>query len=116
MTRRRAHLEVLEDGEVGKHLSALGDVTDARFADAMARPAGDVGPVEDHTAVGRLLDSVDGADQRSLAGAVSADDGDDLARRDGERDPGEGLGVAVIEVQALDGEQGRAHAISCSPR
>ena len=46
----------------------------------------------------------DGADQRGLAGAVGADDGDDLALRDLERDAVERLGVAVEEVEILDRE------------
>ena len=45
------------------------------------------------------LHAEDGADQRALAGAIGADDGDDLARRDIERHAVERLGVAVEEVE-----------------
>src|SRR5581483_6543012 len=89
---RRAHLEVLENGEVGEDLAAFGDMADARLAHAMARPAGDVLAVEYHAPARRPLDAMDGADQRALAGAVGADDGDDLARVDAERDAGQRLG------------------------
>src|SRR5258705_182741 len=41
--QHRAHGEVLGDRERRKDLAALGDLTDAEIADAMARPAGDVG-------------------------------------------------------------------------
>ena len=46
MARRGAHLEVLQHREVGEDLAAFGDMADARLADALARPAGDVAAVE----------------------------------------------------------------------
>ena len=110
------HLEVFEHGEVGKHLPSLGDVADACLADAIARPAGDVGAVEADGAARRRLDAVDGADQRALACAIGADDRHDFAGRDLERDAGQRLRIAVIEVEAGDLEQRRVHATSSSPR
>ena len=56
------------------------------------------------------LDAGDGADQRGLAGAVRADDGDDLALADLEAHVVEGLGVAVIEIEIAD----RKHQIFVS--
>ena len=67
---------------VGKHLPALGDLADAEIADAVARPAGDVGAAEADAAARRSQHAGDGADQRGLAGAVGADDGDDRALLD----------------------------------
>jgi hypothetical protein len=58
----------------------------------------------------RLLDAGDGADQRTLARAVGADDGHDLALGDLERHAGQRLGVAVEEVEVLDLEKGAHHA------
>ena len=59
----------------------------------------------------------DGADQRGLARAVGADDGDDLALGDLERDAVERLRVAVEEVEIADGQHhGRAAAARAPPR
>ena len=109
-----AHLEVLEHGQVGKHLPALGDMAHAGLADAMARPSRDVGAVEAHAAGGGSLDAMDGADQRALAGSVGAHDGHDFSGRDVDGDAGQGLGIAIVEVEAIDLEQRRTHAGSPS--
>ena len=90
-------------------------MADAGLADAMGRPGCDVDAVEADASVGRLLDAVNDADQRALAGAVGADDGHDLAIADVERDAVERLGVAIEEVEVLD-VQKRVHRTSCSPR
>ncbi len=50
-----------------------------------------------------------GVEQRGLAGAVGADDGDDAAGLDGQRDVAHGLDLAVGDGEAVDGEDGRAH-------
>jgi hypothetical protein len=68
----------------------------------VARQAGDVLAAEAHAARARLFDACDGADQARLAGAVGADDGDQLARLRTERDRVERLGVAVEQVEVLD--------------
>ena len=44
------------------------------------------------------------ANERRLAGAIGADDGDDGALLDVERDTVERLGVAVEHVEVFDGE------------
>ena len=55
----------------------------------------------------------DGADERGLAGAVGADDGDDRALGDLERDAVERLRVAVEDIEVLD----RQHqATASAPR
>ena len=41
--QHRADVEILRDRQGWKNLAALGDLADAQIADAMARPAGDVG-------------------------------------------------------------------------
>ena len=48
----------------------------------------------------RPLDAGDGADQARLAGAVGADDGDELALLHVERDAVQRLRVAVEEIEA----------------
>ena len=91
-------------------------MADARLAHAMGRPARDVDAVEAQRAARRLLDAVDGADQRALARAVGADNGHDLAGGDLERHSAERLRIAVVEVEAVDLEERGAHSASGSPR
>ena len=65
----------------------------------------------------RRLDAGDGADQARLAGAVGADDGDQLALLGAERDAVERLRVAVEEVEAFHFEDhGRGPPVSSRPR
>src|SRR6185437_5728532 len=45
------------------------------------------------------LHAEDAADERALARAIGADDGDDLARLDVERDIVERLGIAIEEIE-----------------
>ena len=79
--QHRAHFEVLGDGERREHLAAFRDLPDAEIADAVRRQAGDVGAAQHDAAARRPVHAGDGADQRGLAGAVGADDGDDRALR-----------------------------------
>ena len=83
----RAHREIVGDRQVsGK---SAGPRRPGRCRDAQmrcARPAGDVLALEADAAARRALHAGDGADERGLAGAIGADDGDDLARRHLERD------------------------------
>ena len=78
-----ADLEILVDAERRENLPALGDLADAEIAHAMARQAADLGPAEPDAAASRAMHAGDGLDQRSLAGAVGAHDGDDRSRVDG---------------------------------
>jgi hypothetical protein len=57
--------------------------------DTVRRRARDVGAVEDDPAPGRRLHATDRLQQRRLAGSVRADEGDDLALVDRERDTGD---------------------------
>ena len=52
----------------------------------------------------RFVHAGDGADERGLAGAVGADNGDDGALLDVERNAVERLGVAVEHVEVFDPE------------
>ena len=58
-------------------------------------------------AAGDRLDAGEAAEQRGLAGAVGADDGDDLAGVDREVDAVQHLDAAVAGAQALDVKHGR---------
>ena len=62
----------------------------------------DVGAAKHDAAARRPVHAGDGADERGLAGAVGADDGDDRALVDLERDVVERLRVAVEHVEVLD--------------
>ena len=82
---------VLEDqADVAAHVVALGD--DVEAADAR-RPGRGRGQGAEHV------------DRRALAGAVGAEEAEDLARRDGERHAADGVDLAVglDEVVDLDG-------------
>ena len=100
--QHRAHGEVFGDRERRKDLAALRDLADAEVADAVARPARDVAAAKHDAPARRAVHARDGADERGLAGAVRADDGDDLAFRDLERDAIERLRVAVEHIEVLD--------------
>ena len=105
--------EIFGDRERRKHLAAFRHLADAEIADFVARPAGDIEPAEIDVAARRFVHAGDGADERGLAGAVGADDGDDGALLDLERNAVERLGVAVEDVEVFDLEH---HATSSAPR
>ena len=100
--------QVLGHGEPGEHGLAAGDLDDAERH-----------PLVGGEPVDRLAAEGDGAgdcgaspeidpQQRRLAGAVRAEQGDDLAGVDAQVDAEEHLDVAVGEVDAARLEQGRA--------
>src|SRR5229473_777426 len=102
----RAHFEILQDAHVGEDLAALRHLAESQIADHMRRRSRDIAILEADRAARGLLHAEDGADERALAGAVGADDGDDLARGDVERDAVERLGVAVEEVELAHRQHG----------
>lgn len=66
---------------------------------------GDVGEgfaVEDDAAADRFEQAGEGAQGGGLAGAVGADEGDDLAGLDGEGDALDGFDLAVGDAEVLD--------------
>ena len=97
-----AHPQVLGDRERGENLAPFRHLAEAKLADLVARPAGNVLPAIEDTAARGLEHAGDGADERGLAGAVGADDGRDRALLDCERDAVERLGVAVEDVEVFD--------------
>src|ERR1019366_3972145 len=108
-----AHIQVLDRRQGRENLAAFGDLTDAETADLMPRPAGDIQAAEIDVAACRLVHPGDGADERGLAGAVGADNGDDGALLDLERDAVERLGVAVEHVEIFNLQH---HAITSAPK
>ena len=105
-----ADVEVLGHRERGKDLAAFGHLAEAEVADAMARPAGNIGAAEDDAAARLRLHAGERADERRLAGAVGADDGDDRAFRDLERHAVERLHVAVEDIEVFDAQHHTASA------
>ena len=81
----------------------------------MGRPAGDIDAVEQDSAARRLLDAVNGADQRALARAVGADDGHDLVLEYFKRDGRKGGRVAIEQIEVFHFEQ-CGHSSKSSPR
>ena len=78
----------------------------------MARPARDIIAAIADRAACRAQHARDGADERGLARTVRADDRDDRAFFDFDRDAVERLRVAVEHIEGLDGE----HQIASAPR
>ena len=78
-SRRRRRFSA--HGERREHAVAAGHLHDAERGDLVRRGVGDLAPVEDHRAVVGLDHARDGLQQRRLAGAVRAEQRDDLALR-----------------------------------
>ena len=76
----------------------------------MARPAGNIGIAENNAAARLALHAGDGADERRLAGAVGADNGDDRALFDLKRHAVERLHVAVKHIEVFDAQHHTASA------
>src|SRR5690606_39576705 len=81
----------------------LGEVGEAAVAHAIADLAG-----------AALHPRRDAIQERGLAGAGFADDGDDLAGPQIERDIGAADEVAVAALEVADGEDGVAHSAASS--
>ena len=105
-----AHLQVLEHGHAREDPATLRRLRDPQAHDAVGGEAVEALPVEDHGAPARPHRAEDGAEGGGLAGAVGADEGDDLPRLDGERDPAQGADIAVVGVHVVEGEHARYRA------
>src|SRR5690242_7177378 len=77
-----AELQVLAHGHASEEAAAFGDDGDALLAVAMRREAREIATVQAHRAGDDTVQAGDGVDQRGLAGAVRADDADQLALAD----------------------------------
>ena len=94
--------EVLEDGEVLVEAEALGHVADA-LLDALGLPH-DVAARDGPAAAGGIEDAAEHPDEGGLAGAVRAEDAEDLPAADVERDVAHGdeLAEAARQVRRVD--------------
>jgi hypothetical protein len=102
-----ARPQVLRHGQISEDPSAFRDLHDARMDDVRwVEPDQRLAFELDRAAVDRaaLQSQRPGyrAEERGLAGAVAAEDGDDLARPDRQRQPPERADPAVGNLQVLD--------------
>ncbi len=89
----------------GEDAPALGHLDDPDRDDVVGGHGGQVAAVEDDLSAARPQQSAHRVQHRRLARAVGADERDDLAVIDGQRDATQGLDVAVVGVQVGDLEQ-----------
>src|SRR2546425_13313999 len=108
-----AHREIFGDREGRKDLAAFRHLADAAIADAMARPAGDIGAAKQDASARGTMYAGDRADERAFSRAVRADNRDNGAFADLERHALERLGVAMEDIEAFDREH---QAIASAPR
>ena len=103
---RGAHLQVLEHRHARKDAAAFGRLGDRQARDLVRRHAGDVLAGEDDRAAARARLAEDRHHHRRLAGAVGADQGDDLAFVDVDVDALERLDLAVEGLDAAHRSSG----------
>ena len=103
----RTHLEVLGHRHAREELSPLRRLRDAELHDLMRRIVRDVPSAKRDGSAARMIEPVDRAQRRRLAGAVRADQGHDLALVDVEGDSLQRLNGAVERLDVLDLEQRR---------
>ena len=74
------HLEVLVDRQGGEHVVDLGHIADTALHESVGLEAGDIVAAQFHRARVHLEQPEQGLQHRRFAGAVGADDADQLAR------------------------------------
>src|SRR6202030_1620365 len=77
---RSTHLQVFVNRHARKDAAAFRRLRDARADNVVGRKVGDVAAVEDDAAFARARVSADRHHQRGFAGAIGADQPNDLAR------------------------------------
>ena len=90
------------DGQAREDAPAFGDLDDALGHDLVRLGLAEVLAVEPDLAVPWPDEPADRVERRALARAVAADQRDDLALHDVERDPAKGVDAAVEGVDVLD--------------
>src|SRR6185312_620230 len=93
---------------------SFGRLRELEPCDLVRGQAGDVAPVEQDAAGARTGTAADGHHEGGFAGAVRADQRNDLAGIDVEIDAFERLHAPVIGVHAAHGEEGRGHGTPTS--
>src|SRR5262249_62322743 len=108
-----AQAQVFQDGEVRQHAALLGNPRDATTDDLVRGQAREIVAPQPHAAARGAREAHHGPQRGRLARGVAADETDDLAVADGERDALQDVRLAVIRVHVLELEQRHA---SGSPR
>ena len=98
----REHGQVLPHREARKDAALLRHEAEAEPRDGVGRQRGDVAVAVADAAGPRLQIAHDGEDGRGLAGAVAAEQADDLALPHGQRDAVQDVAVAVVGVDVLE--------------
>ena len=106
-----AELEVLAHGEERKDVPALRHERDAEVGPRPRRKPREVAAAETDRTAARNERAGDGAQGRRLSGAVGADQCDDLALGDLEREVAAHHRFAIGELQPFRGEE-RGHAVA----
>ena len=115
--REGAQVEVLPHRQGAEDAPPLGHLGDAEPHQLVRLDGVDRLPLEVDLAAAGAQQAADGLEGGRLAGAVGAQDGDDLALADLEVDAVQRLHVAVGDAQALDLEEGGGGAhVSSAPR
>src|SRR5262249_56395183 len=96
--------QVLLDRELGKNAAARGNRGDTAAGDVCRARPDELAAVEAHGARSGPRRPHDRVQRRRLAGAVRADQADDLARVHLEREAANGVHRSVADVDALDRE------------
>ena len=109
---RRADLQVFEHGHARKNPAAFGRLRDAELGDLVRRQRSDIAAGEADAAVVRARIAEYRHHQGRLAGAVGADQRDDLAFMHIEVDALERKHVAVRGLDAAQREEGRRHGLA----
>ncbi len=102
----RAGLEVLLHRESGEHGLATGDLDDAGLGRLHGIGVGDVAAVEEDGAADGVDEAADGLEQGGFAGAVGAEQRDDLVLLHLDVDAEQDLDSVVLDVDALADEKG----------
>ena len=98
-------LEVLEHGHLREDPASLRHVTDPELDGLVCREARDVDAVEPERALGRVVQSRDHPERGRLAGAVRAEQGDDLTLIDRDREIVQGRDGAITDLHACHFEK-----------
>ncbi len=111
--REGAHLQVFLDGQRGEDAAAFRDMAHAGLHDQVRVHVGDVLVLQDDFALLWMDQAGDGAQGGAFAGAVGADEGDDLAFLDVQRDPLQGMDAPVVAVNVFQVRAGSCTSPPC---
>ena len=98
--RQAGEDDVFLDVEAAEDAALLVHELHAGLGDGVALLPGEIGAVEHHRAGARRHHAHQALQRRALAGAVAAEQGDDLVALDAHRDVEQDVRIPVIAVQA----------------